>query len=355
MSVIVVTGTDTDVGKTIATAAIAAVESAAGMSVVVYKPTQTGVTGDEPGDVAVVERLTGVRGEDGVRLSAAMAPRPAAALEAAALPRLQDHIGRIRELEASYNLVLVEGAGGLLVELTAAGESIADLAHELAAPVVVVARSALGTLNHTALTLEALSHRGVRGTGVLIGSWPAQPSFVEVSNREAFAAGAVPLLGAIPAGAGALSRAEFCARAPAWLAESQGLSAAVPSLRSMANAEELVRELCARIDAHSWDTLAELLHPDFVCRYVHTGEVLRADDWVRLNAEYPGFERLELLDLVVSGDRAVARARIVGGSHGSTEEFQVASFITERDGLIGELTEVWADVGAEPPEGTRLH
>ena len=122
----------------------------------------------------------------------------------------------------------------------------------------------------------------------------------------------------------------------------------------MATADELLRDLCTRIDAHAWDTLGELLHPDFVCHYVHTGETFGPQDWVRLNADYPGFERLELLDLVASGDRAVARARIVGGSQGSSEEFQVASFVTERDGLIGELTEVWTDVGAEPPAGTRL-
>ncbi|MBB2890732.1 dethiobiotin synthase [Flexivirga oryzae] len=217
MSVIVVSGTDTDVGKTIATAAIAASAGERGSSVVVYKPTQTGVACDEPGDVAVVERLTGVRGEDGARLGAAMAPRPAAALEAAALPSLEEHVGRVRQLETSYDLVLVEGAGGLLVELTDAGETIADLAHELAAPVVVVARSALGTLNHTALTLEALEHRGVHPLGVLIGSWPLTPSVVEISNREALDAGAVPLLGAIPAGAGALSRDEFVAAAESWL------------------------------------------------------------------------------------------------------------------------------------------
>jgi len=115
-----------------------------------------------------------------------------------------------------------------------------------------------------------------------------------------------------------------------------------------------VRELCARIDAHAWDRLGDLLHPEFVCRYVHTGESFGPDDWVRLNADYPGFERLELLDVVAAGDRAVGRARVVGGSQDSTEEFQVASFITERDGLIAELTEVWTDVGAEPPSGTRL-
>lgn len=217
MSVLVVTGTDTDVGKTIVTAAIAATILAAGRSVVVYKPTQTGVVADEPGDVAVIERLTGVRGYDGVRLRAAMAPRPAAAPEGATLPSLQEHVARVDALQAEHDVVLVEGAGGLLVELTETGETIASLATALDAPVVVVVRSGLGTLNHTALTLEALQHRGVRPLGVVIGSWPATPSFVEVSNRADFEAGAVTLLGAIPAGAGGLSRADFSARAPLWL------------------------------------------------------------------------------------------------------------------------------------------
>lgn len=217
MSVLLVTGTDTDAGKTIVTAAIAATRTARDQRVAVYKPTQTGVPGDSPGDVAEIERLTGVRGEDGVRLVAAMAPRPAAARESADLPTLDDHLARVRRLEQSSEIVLVEGAGGLLVELTEQGDTIADLARALDAPVVVVVRSALGTLNHTALTLEALRHRRVRILGLVIGSWPAEPSPVETSNRAQFEAGAVPLLGAIPAGAGGLSRDEFAGRAPAWL------------------------------------------------------------------------------------------------------------------------------------------
>lgn len=224
MSVIVVTGTDTDVGKTIVSAAIAVTLRAHGSAVTVYKPTQTGVTGDEPGDVAVVERLTGVRGTDGVRLRAAMAPRPAAALEGPALPLLADHLAQVRELEQAFDVVLVEGAGGLLVELTSAGDTLADLAHVLVAPVVVVTRSSLGTLNHTWLTLEALRHRGIRTLGLVIGSWSAAPSEVETSNRAAFGAGPVPLLGAIPARAGELSREEFVARAAGWLPGLPGLA-----------------------------------------------------------------------------------------------------------------------------------
>lgn len=217
MSVLCVSGTDTDVGKTIVTAAISATWRSRGKTVVVYKPTQTGVTDDQPGDVAVISQLADVPGYDGVRLQAAMAPRPAAVLEDATLPTLDDHVARIRRLETSFDVVLVEGAGGLLVELTEAGDTIATLAGVLDAPVVVVVRSALGTLNHTALTLEALQARGIRPLGLVIGSWPVEPSLVETSNRADFEAGSVALLGAIPAGAGALSRDDFVTRAPGWL------------------------------------------------------------------------------------------------------------------------------------------
>lgn len=237
MSVLVVTGTDTDVGKTIATAAIAAALTASGVSVVVYKPTQTGVEEHLSGDVAEVERLTGVTGHDGVRLRAAMAPRPAAALEAASLPVLGDHVGHVARLRDSFDVVLVEGAGGLLVELTEAGETIADLAKALNAPVVVVVRSALGTLNHTALTLEALRHRNVRVRGLIVGAWPKDPSFIEVSNREVFDSGEVPLLGAIPEQASALTREEFCARATDWL---PGLSSSVAA--SADRADDVLRD-----------------------------------------------------------------------------------------------------------------
>lgn len=217
MTIIVVSGTDTDVGKTVATAAIAAAFRSAGRRVTAYKPTQTGVVADEAGDISEVERLSGIAGRDGVRLTAAMAPRPAAALESAVLPSLDDHVGRVVRLAESHDVVLVEGAGGLLVELTEAGETVADLARALDAPVVVVVRSALGTLNHTALTLEALHARGVRTHGLIIGSWPDDPSTVETSNMAALMSGRVPVLGAIPSGAGQLGRDAFSSSASRWL------------------------------------------------------------------------------------------------------------------------------------------
>lgn len=215
--VLVVTGTDTDVGKTVVTAALVATLRAAGLGVTAYKPTQTGVTPDEPGDMAEVGRLTGAPTSEGVRLRAPMAPRPASELEGATLPTLADHVSVVHRLGRQHDHVVVEGAGGLLVELTEAGETLADLAGALDGATVLVARSALGTLNHTMLTREALSHRGIRLLGTVVGGWPDEPSIVETTNREYLAALPEPLLGSVPWGAPVLEPAAFQAAAPTWL------------------------------------------------------------------------------------------------------------------------------------------
>jgi len=216
--VVLVTGTDTDVGKTVVTAAVVAPALAAGLGVTAYKPTQTGVAPGEPGDMAEVERLTNVATVEGVRLRAPMAPRPAARLEGAGLPTLEDHVGRVAALVVCHDLVVVEGAGGLLVELTDAGETLADLASALPdSGVFVVARSGLGTLNHTMLTREALSRRGIRQLGLVIGSWPNEPDVIERTNRDEFDALPEGLLGAIPRGAPGIAVSTFRASAPAWL------------------------------------------------------------------------------------------------------------------------------------------
>jgi dethiobiotin synthase len=221
--VVVVTGTDTDVGKTVATAALAAVFASFGATAAVYKPTQTGADPDSHGDVQEAARLAGIHSAtEGVRLRAAMAPVPAARLEGRMLPALGDHVGRIQHLATRHDRVFVEGAGGVLVRLDAAGNTIADVAHAAEAPAVVVCRSGLGTLNHTELTLEALARRGIAVAGVVIGSWPAEPSDVELSNREHLSSLGVPLLGAIPAHASQLVPTDFQRRAPTWLDVAAG-------------------------------------------------------------------------------------------------------------------------------------
>ncbi len=121
----------------------------------------------------------------------------------------------------------------------------------------------------------------------------------------------------------------------------------------MDDALELLHRFAQTIDAHDWPGLADLLADNFRCTLVHTGEVFDKASWVRLNAHYPGFESMTLEDAVASGDRAVGRASVVGRRDGVEERFQVASFLTVRDGLVVELVEVWTDIGQTAPEGTR--
>lgn len=119
------------------------------------------------------------------------------------------------------------------------------------------------------------------------------------------------------------------------------------------DAAALMARLCEVIDAHEWETLPSLVHDEFVCRYVHTGETWDRESWVRLNAEYPGFDRLVLKDLVASGTRAVARCHVTGYVGDRHTHYEVATFITAKDDLISEMTEVWTDVAQTPPDGTR--
>lgn len=217
--VVFLTGTDTDVGKTITTAALATALSLRGQTVAVYKPVQAG-TVDGQGDIDVVRRLTGLEDlYEGTRLRYPMAPVAAAARAYVSLPPSADHAAAIQRLAATHDHVLVEGAGGLLVALDERGNTLADVATTLApaCAAVVVCRSGLGTLNHTELTLEALDHRDIAAAGLVIGSWPQQPTDVEISNRSYLQDHAVPLMGVIPAGAGSLQPSDFRASAGSWL------------------------------------------------------------------------------------------------------------------------------------------
>ncbi|GHJ39125.1 dethiobiotin synthase [Streptomyces sp. TS71-3] len=224
MTVLVVTGTGTEIGKTMTTAALAAVARAAGRSVAVLKPAQTGVGPGQPGDCAEVTRLAG----EVTTLELARFPEPlspeTAALRAGLPPVPTDGIVRAAgRLAADHDLVLVEGAGGLLVRFDAGGATLADAARELGAEVLVVAPPGLGTLNAVTLTAEALRARGLAQLGVVLGSWPREPGLAERCNLVDLpvAAGA-PLLGALPEGAAALAPADFRARAAGWLAPVLG-------------------------------------------------------------------------------------------------------------------------------------
>lgn len=221
----VVTGTGTEVGKTVVTAAMAATALARGLSVAVLKPAQTGLAPGEPGDVERVRQLAGeeVTGVELARYPEPLAPETAA--RRAGLPCVEPGwiAATARRLATRHDVVLVEGAGGLLVRYDEAGATLADAARLLRAEVVVVAAAGLGTLNATALTAEALGTRGLRTRGVLIGSFPAEPDLAARCNLEDLptAAGAA-LLGVLPAGAGAMAPAHFRAAAPSWLTRGLG-------------------------------------------------------------------------------------------------------------------------------------
>jgi dethiobiotin synthetase len=218
----VVSGTGTGVGKTIVTAALAVLAAERGERVAVVKTAQTGIDGTgalalpdegDESDLEVVRRLSGVT--DLHELARFPDPlSPEAAARTAGLPPLDMSAAAryIGELAATRDQVLVEGAGGLLVRYDPAGTTIADLARMLDAPVLVVTVAGLGTLNHTALTLEALAARGLRLAGVVIGSWPSSPGLAERSNLTDLAG---VLTGRMPEGAGRLGRTEFRAVARA--------------------------------------------------------------------------------------------------------------------------------------------
>ena len=174
MTVLFVTGTDTEVGKTVVTAALAAVQLSLGRTVAVVKPAQTGVAPDEDGDLAEVRRLAGdVATYEGVRLPDPLAPDTAARVAGLELPGLAEQRGLIDRVASAHDATLVEGAGGVLVNL---GENwnLIDLAdsvryagHQVV--FVVVARAGLGTLNHAGLTVQAIQARALEVAGVVVG------------------------------------------------------------------------------------------------------------------------------------------------------------------------------------------
>jgi dethiobiotin synthetase len=226
--ILVISGTGTGVGKTIVTAAVAALAHRADRRVAVVKLAQTGVH-DGPGadsdipDISTVRRLSGVTDtHELARFPDPLSPEAAARRSGLPPVNVSRAVTFTAELAADRDLVLVEGAGGLLVRYDPEGSTIADFAAALDAPVVVVTAAGLGTLNHTTLTLEALAARKLTLAGVVVGSWPDVPGVAEQENlADLEMAIGGPLAGSLPEGAGALDPAAFHAAARrglgAWL------------------------------------------------------------------------------------------------------------------------------------------
>ncbi|MFI5931045.1 dethiobiotin synthase [Actinoplanes sp. NPDC051494] len=214
---VLVTGTDAGVGKTLVTSAVAASAQAAGLRVAVLKPGQAGAVGG----LSDTDRISRLAAPHTCRTLASY-PEPLAPLAAARVAgmkplELYAVVDAVRDEAAKHDLVLVEGSGGVLTPMGVrpSGEpwTMADLATTLGVPTIVVSRAGLGTLNHTALTLEALERRGVTAK-VVVGAWPMEPELVHWANLTEL----VPhLVGALPAGAGRIEPGVFQRSAPGWL------------------------------------------------------------------------------------------------------------------------------------------
>jgi dethiobiotin synthetase len=181
---IVVTGTDTGVGKTYVSAALCDEHTT------YVKAAQTG----DDDDAATVKRLSGATVHTLASYPEPLSPERSAARAGVPCITPREIADFVEQLQGR---VIVEGAGGLLVNF--GGGTIADVAELLRAPLIVVARAGLGTLNHTALTVEAIKTRGLECLGVVIGSWPGDPDLASRCNLDDLAAIA-PILGKLPQG-----------------------------------------------------------------------------------------------------------------------------------------------------------
>lgn len=221
--ILLVTGTGTDIGKTIATAALASILRDEGVRVGLCKPVQTGLDAAAPGDVDDAAQLAGVTTTSELfRYPEPLAPETAARRAGMTPPTLDALATGIEGFAAGVEVTLVEGAGGVLVRL-GPDLTLVDVGGELAArghkvSAVVVNRAGLGTLSDTELTVDRLRDSGIDVAGTVIGMWPDQPDLAQACNLEDLPRlTGVPVIGKLPAGVGTLGPRDFRAGARNWL------------------------------------------------------------------------------------------------------------------------------------------
>jgi len=204
-----VTGTDTGVGKSIVAAATCAALAAGGERVAAFKPVVTGLdepAGEWPPDHELLAHAAGgaQAAEDVApyRFGPAVSPHFAAELAGATIEP-----ARLLESARRHEILVCEGVGGLMVPITT-GYLVRDLAVDLRLPVVIAARTGLGTINHTLLTIEAARGAGLDVAGVVMTPWPDEPEPIERSNRATVERlGGVPVSGLPRTEPGSLARA----------------------------------------------------------------------------------------------------------------------------------------------------
>jgi len=176
-----ITGTDTDVGKTVVAAGVALALKRMGVSVVIMKPIESGCKKLKngslmPGDAIFHSKMLGLDEPIDticpVKLHHPLAPMAAAELENVNILKNNKNIQKddwfsaYRKLSGRYQVVLIEGAGGLMVPIRK-NYLFSDMAAELGLPVILVASTRIGTVNHTLLSLEHAHNRGLKILGIL--------------------------------------------------------------------------------------------------------------------------------------------------------------------------------------------
>jgi dethiobiotin synthetase len=199
-----VAGTDTGVGKSVLAAAVCAALVARGEPVAAFKPVVTGLDeppADWPRDHELLARAAGGwQAPEQVapyRFDPPLSPHYAAELAGETIEPAR-LVEAARSAAGQGRLLIAEGVGGLLVPITP-GYLVRDLALDLGLPVLIAARTGLGTINHTLLTIEAARTAGLAVAGVVMTPWPATPEPIEISNRETVERlGDVPVSGLRP-------------------------------------------------------------------------------------------------------------------------------------------------------------
>jgi dethiobiotin synthetase len=192
-----ITATDTGVGKTFVTCALARAAVRRGLRVAALKPCETGDGDDGERLLAACARDLDPSLVRPYRFHLPASPDAAARAEGTSVDPARILAAR-DQLARDADLVLVEGAGGLLVPLN--GELLmADLAAQLGYPLLIVARASLGTVNHTLLTIEAARRRDLRVAGVVLSRAVETSGADEATNPVAIATrGKTHILGALP-------------------------------------------------------------------------------------------------------------------------------------------------------------
>ncbi|WP_457621558.1 dethiobiotin synthase [Persephonella sp.] len=184
---VLITATDTGVGKTIVSASLASILRSQGKSVGYFKPIETGCDPLCP-DALLLSKITGQHYDEVVlyRFKEAVAPYVAEREEGKHI-KLDLIFDRIKHLQEMYEYLIIEGAGGVAVPITYHNDKIytyLDLISDLNVNAVVVSRASLGTINHTYLTVESMKSRNIKIKGIILNGRSESPSLAEQTNPK---------------------------------------------------------------------------------------------------------------------------------------------------------------------------